>query len=144
MTLSLDDSNDEGSNDGGEFDMSPFSFDDLLDTPDCEEIKKELSGTKTEVLVNIVVSHPDSMKDTILDHSKRMLRLRERISQKSDALSKLETTDDDGESYVPGSLRKKNPIEAPGYYKDNTVLKEIVEEGQQQNKEDKKAKVTIV
>ena len=143
MSFSLGNSSDEGANEE-DFDMSPYSFDDLLDTPDREEIEKELSGKKTEVLVNIVVSHPNSMKDTILDHSTRMLRLRERVTQKSDALSKLTTVNDDGESYVPGSLRIKNPIEAPGYYKDNDKLKEIVEEGNRQNEEDKKKKVAIV
>ena len=84
------------------------------------------------------------MKDTILDHSTRMLRPRERVTQKSDVLSKLLTANNDGESYVPGSLRKKNPIKALGYYKDNDGLKAIVEEGNQQNEEDKRAKVAIV
>ena len=103
MIHSSGNSSDEGANEE-DFDMSPYSFDSLLDTPDREEIEKELSGKKTEVLVNIVVSHPNSMKDTILDHSTRMLRLRERVTQKSDALSKLTTVNNDGESYVPGSL----------------------------------------
>ena len=141
--MSLDDSSDEGS-DAVDFNMSLYNFDNLLGAPDREEIEKELSGKKTGVLVNIVVSHPNSMKDTILESSTRMLRLRERVTQKSDALSKLTTVNDDGESYTPGSFRTKNPIEAPGYYKDNDEFKAIVKEGNQQNEENKRAKVAIV
>ena len=78
--MSLDDSSDEGS-DAVDFNMSLYNFDNLLGAPDREEIEKELSGKKTGVLVNIVVSHPNSMKDTILESSTRMLRLRESYSK---------------------------------------------------------------
>ena len=56
---SLNDSSDEGATEE-DFDMSPYSFDELLDTPNHEEIEKEFSRKKTEVLVNIIVSHPNS------------------------------------------------------------------------------------
>ena len=79
MTVSLDDSSDKVS-DAVDFDTSLYSFDNLLDTPDREEFGKEFSGKKTEVLVIIVVSHPNSIKDTILESSMRILRLRERES----------------------------------------------------------------
>ena len=77
MTLFLNNSCDEGSNEE-DFDVGPYSFDDLLDTSKRKETKKKLSRKRKEVLVHIVVSHPNSMKDTTLDHLTRMLRLRER------------------------------------------------------------------
>ena len=57
---------------------------------------------------------------------------------------KLDSKNDDGESYVPGSLRKVNPIAVPGYLKDNERLKEIAEEGNLQNESDKQVKCDLV
>ena len=50
MILSLNDSSDEGANEE-DFEMSPYSFNDLLDTPNREDTEKEFPGKKTEVLV---------------------------------------------------------------------------------------------
>ena len=124
--------------------MDQYTFDDLLDTPNRKDIEKELAGKLTEVLVPIIVSHPDSMKDVILDYTKRMLGKKEIITQKSEALLKLDSKNDDGESYVPGSLQKVNPIAVPGYLKDNERLKEIAEEGNLQNESDKQVKCDLV
>ena len=121
-----------------------FKFRPLLDTPDLEGIEKELKGKKLEALTSTIASHPTSMKDTILEHSDRMLGRRNTISQKSEALEKLDSKTSDGESYIPGSLRRGNPIAVPGYLKGNERLEAIVQEGHEQNEEDKQEKAKLV
>ena len=106
MPVSSDGSSDERSN-AVDFDMSPYSFDNILNTPDREEIDKELSGKKTEVLVNTVVSHPDSMKDTILESLTGMLRLRERELLKSLTLCQSLRKSTTAESLTPPSRYEK-------------------------------------
>ena len=80
------------------------TFCDLLDTPNLDEVRKELEGKKTESLSSIVVSHPASMKDTIVGQATKMLDRYEKIAQKIEALLRLDSKTDDGKSYVPGSL----------------------------------------
>ena len=72
-----------------------------------------------EVLAPIIALYPASMTDTILEHAAKVLGMRERMSQKSEALSKLDIKTDNGESYIPGPLQIKKPIVAPAYVKDN-------------------------
>ena len=55
------------------YDMDGYVFDNLLDTPNCEEATKELSGKKTKVLVPIIALHPKSIKGIILNHAKGMI-----------------------------------------------------------------------
>ena len=69
------------------------------------------------------------MKENILKHAKRMMILKERLSQKPESLLKLDPSNGNEESYIPGSLQRKNPIVVPGYYNDNKVLNEIAKEG---------------
>ena len=56
----LSESNGEGSEHEAAFNMDAYAFDDLLDTPNCEDIEKELAGKLTEVLATIIASHPNS------------------------------------------------------------------------------------
>ena len=121
-----------------------FKFRPLLDTPNLEDIEKELKGKKLEVLTSTIASHPASMKDNILENAERMLGRRDTISQKTEALEKLDSKTSDGESYIPGSLRRGNPIAVPSYLKGNERLEAIVEEGHEQNEEDKKEKAKLV
>ena len=67
-----------------------------------------------------------------------MLGRRDTIAQKTEALEKLDSKTSDGESYIPGSLRRGNPIAVPNYLKGNDRLEAIVEEGLEQNEGDKK------
>ena len=78
-----------------------YAFHDLFDTPNRDEIKKDPEGKKTKPLSSIVVAQPVTTK--ILDKYKT-------IAHKVEAKLKLESKTDDGKSYVPGSLRKKNAI----------------------------------
>ena len=86
------------------------TFCDLLDTPNLYEVKTELEGKKTKSLSSIIALHTASVKDTILGQGTKMLDKYEKISQKIEAQLKFDSKTDDGKSYVPGSLRKKNAI----------------------------------
>jgi len=120
------------------------TFCDLLDTPNLDEVRKELEGKKTESLSSIVASHPASMKDTILGQATKMLDKYEKIAQKIEALLKLDSKTDDGKSYVPGSLRNKNAIEVPSYLKGNERLESIAKEGHELNEEHKQQNAKLV
>ena len=119
-------------------------FMELIDTPDVEETKKDLEGKETEPLYQVIASHPSSMKGPILKHAIEMLGRRNKRVQKAEALVKLDSKTDDGKSYIPGSLRRKNPIEVPNYLKGNEIMESIVQEAHDQNEEDKEKKAELV
>ena len=119
-------------------------FMDLIDTPNVEDLREELKGKETEPLAEVLASYPSSMKDPILRLSAKMLGKRTKKIQKSEALVKLNSKDDDGKSYIPGSLRRKNPIEVPNYLKGNEVLEQIAREAHDQNEGDKQTRAEFV
>ena len=129
--------------DSGEIDELVFSA-RFLDTPNIEEIRKKLAGGRLEPILKTVASHPASMTDDISDRTKEMLDLREKIAQKSEALSKLETSTEDGKSYIPGSLQNKPPIAAPNYPKGNGRTNNIIEERIKTNKQHNVKKSEII
>ena len=108
--------------------FKPFSV-----TPNLEDVRKELEGTKMEPLLNVVVSHPTAMKDVILDRGTKMLNLYFKWRQKIEAQSKQLAKNDEQTSYIPGSLRTGNPIAIPNYLKGSTRLQEIEERGNIEN-----------
>ena len=55
-----------------ELNMGNYAWNPLLNTQK-EEIKKELSGKKIEILTLITVSHAKSMKENILGSANKML-----------------------------------------------------------------------
>ena len=79
-----------------------------------------------------------------MKHSIKMLGKRNKRVQKTEALVKLDSKTDDGKSYIPGSLRRKNPIEVPKYLKGNETMESIFQEAQNQNEEDKEKKAELV
>ena len=133
-----------GSESENDDDYEEPSFMSLLDTPDVEETKKELEGKETEPLYQVIASHPSSMKGPVLKHSIKMLGRRNKRVQKTEALVKLDSKTDDGKSYIPGSLRRKNPIEVPKYLKGNETMESIFQEAHDQNEEDKEKKAELV
>ena len=84
------------------------------------------------------------MKGPILKHAIKMLSKQNKRVQKTEALVKLDSKTDDGKSYIPGSLRRKNPIEVPNYLKGNETMESIVQEAHDQNEEDKEKKAELV
>ena len=56
-----------------ELNMGNYAWNPLLNTQNQEEIKKELSGKKIEILTLITVSHAKSMKENILGSANKML-----------------------------------------------------------------------
>ena len=52
-----------------------LAFKYFPNTPDLVKAREELTGTKNEFLSNAVASHPIDMKDVILEHSSKMLKL---------------------------------------------------------------------
>ena len=63
--------------------FKPFSV-----TPILEDVRKELKGTKIEPFLNVVVSHPTTMKDVSLDQRTKMLNIYLRWRQKIETQSK--------------------------------------------------------
>ena len=126
---------------------TPFTleFKSFTVTPNLEDVRKELDGTKKEPLSMIVASHPTDMKDVMLTRAGNMLDLYLVIRQKMEALSKQEATNDDEHTpYIPSSLRMENPIAVPNRLKGNRILEEIVEEGKEENESRKMKLADIV
>ena len=118
--------------------------DKLLDTPTLEDVKKKFSGSKIKFLAPLIASLPIDMTDTISKNAKEMLKLLDRINQKKEARLKLDSTTDEGKSYIPGSLRSKNPISGPNYLKGNERIEQIVQEGHDANEQYKLEQAKIV
>ena len=110
-----------------------LTFKSFPNTPDLVKAREELTGTNNESLSNAVASHPVDIKDVILEHSSKMLKLLFRIKQKEEALLKQSKSTAEQTSYIPGSLQDGNPISAPRYYKDNPKLDGIAARGHDEN-----------
>ena len=68
------------------------------------------------------------MKDPILEHTAKMIRLHFKMRQKHHAQStQTRRKTEDGGSYIPDSMQPVNLALMPDYLKDNKKLETIVE-----------------
>ena len=73
------------------------------------------------------------MKDLILEHATKMPNLLSKIKQKEEARSKLDSSTDNGQSYILGSIRTSDPLVAPNYLEGSKIIQSIVQEAHELN-----------
>ena len=124
-------------------DSAELEFSNFPVTPNLEDVREELKGTKLEPLLNVIASHPTDMKDVILGQATKILKLNFKLRQKQEALAKQLSLTEEQTSYIPGSLRSGNPINGPNYIKGSAILEEIVERGNNENEAKKEQFASI-